>query len=595
MNNEGAPHATGAVLARPDVSVLRTGQGAWIGVGSASFTVKGAAAYTVVSALLERSDGDRTGHDLVSRFPDRARPGVWRVLDALVANRCLTVLDAPMGRLVADRGPAAEWLIPYLSQLTGDPVRALDRVRATVLHVYGRPRRLGHLRRLLEDAESAGMRTVVHDAAEDAAPQEERLPRPGADLALIDADGIPRERTVRIQDALLGRGVQHGVVGEAGGRRWILWSDEESTGCWACLHRYGETAEREAPPPTASPAPDDAVAAVLLHAVCGRGAGLGGHAAVSLPLGADPPTVKPHPAWPVAGCRCHRAPAPPAPDGGGTAQDEPVRRNIVGPDDDPRLDDAHQGIIDTLAGWTDEFFGPFRYLDGGDLAQIPFGQARATVLAGGAGACRVRGTTAATLSSREALYQAALNGLELFALEAGHEGALEGGTAPPGGSGPHVGAGWTLDEAVYRALLRSALARSADGAEEAPVDPDDPGELGDGECAAFARYIRRGAARTLGLGELRWTATRLPNGLHRATGSDTATGRPVAHGAGACRAEAVATALLRLVNDGALVPLNPHFTTWAEVWRHIAPPAWTETTGRALPFARNKARIVEVA
>jgi hypothetical protein len=583
----GASHA-GVVLARPDVSALRTKAGAWIGVGAGSFTVKGAAAFEVVSMLLDRSDGSRTGHDLLHEFPAGSRPAISRVLDALVAHRCVAVLDEPMSRHAAVKGPASEWLIPYFSQLTDEPVHALDRVLATTLHLYGRPDWLRRLRQLLDEAPLFGLRTEFHMVSSEEGGREPQWEDAG--LVVVDADGLPYERTVRLQDGLLDRGIPHGIVGEVGRRRWILWSDAESTGCWDCLCRYGRVAPSGAPaaaasPPSPSPAPapGDSATAALIHAIYQRSAGLGEHAAaaVSMPLDASLPTVKPHPAWSAAGCRCHRAVVPT--DSGGKG-DEPtdalVRRNIVSPDDDSRLDDDHEQIVDILAGWTDEFAGPFRYLDGGDLPQVPFGQARATVLVGLAEECRVSEITAATLSSREALYQAALNSLELFA-------------AQDGGQRPDLGAGWTLDEAIYRALLRRSMSQSAaDDAELVLLSDDD---MGHGECVRISRYIQRGVTRTRGLEALQWMGTRLPNGVYRVSGRDD-TGSVVAPGAGACYAEAVSTALLRVVNDNAvLVPVNPNFRTWAEVWQHITRPECVEVTARTVPFARYKVRLVEVA
>ena len=147
-----ADHTTGVVLARPDVSVLRTGTGAWVGVGAASFTVRGGAAYDLLVGLLSRSDGSRTGGDLLEEFPEAARPVAERLLGALVAHGCLVVLGAPMSRELAERGPASESLIPRFAQLTDDPVRALDHLRATTLVLCGRPAWLGSLRAVFDAA-----------------------------------------------------------------------------------------------------------------------------------------------------------------------------------------------------------------------------------------------------------------------------------------------------------------------------------------------------------------------------------------------------------------------------------------------------------
>ncbi|MET8505314.1 hypothetical protein ABZV60_11740 [Streptomyces sp. NPDC004787] len=619
MSPEGSPEgfasasasATGVVLARPDVSTLRTKQGAWIGVGGASFTVKGGSAFQVVSTLLTRADGSRSGRELVDEFPAGARPAVSRVLDALVARRCVAVLDAPLARQIEAKGPAAEWLLPHLAQLTDAPVRALDRLLATTLRLYGRPDWLDRLRGLLEAAPLSGPRTEFR--ALTASGPEPELPGDGAGegtgygLVVLDADGLPHERVVRLQDALLARGVPHGITGEVAGRRWILWSDDAAAGCWECLCRYGRTA------PSAAPADEDAHAAALVQALYLRAAGLGGAAAaaVSLELAAGQPTVTDHPVWAgtaAAGCRCRRArerrnvTARPAP--GGERDDAGevlVRRNIVSPEDDGRLDDVHERIVGTLRGWTDEFAGPFRHLDGGDLTQVPFGQARVSALVGLGEACRVHELVAATLSPREAIYQAALNAVEHFASPG--PPASPASPAPPASSvSTAVGAGWALEEAVYRALLKWSLARPPELSSWVRLTDDD---LGHGECASFARYIQRAVDRRRDRDPdrendgdrdrepVRWTGARLPNGVHRVTGRTA--GGPVLRGAGVCYGEAVAMALLGLVNDdGALVPLNPHFRTWPEVWRQVARPEFAEVTERTVPFAHGKVRLVEV-
>ncbi|MDR3080574.1 MAG: hypothetical protein LBV60_06535 [Streptomyces sp.] len=594
MSSEGPTSATGAVLARPDVSTLRTKQGAWIGVGGSSFTVTGRSAFQVVSTLLDRADGSRSGRALVDEFPAGARPVVARVLDALVARRCVAVLDAPLPEHVAAKGPAAQWLVPYLAQLTDEPVRALDRVLATTLRLYGRPDWLDRLRRLLEAAPLSGLRTEFRAIPATGPGEGPEQPGEDAGLVVLDADGLPYEHVVRLQDDLLARGVPHGIAGEAAGRRWILWSDDAATGCWECLCRYGRTTTPAVPTaaaPAVSPAhdttvADDALAAALVQAVHLRAAGLAGPsaAAVSLSLAAPQPTVTAHPVWSEAGCRCHRARSRRAVTGQvpvaerDKAAEVLVRRNIVGPEDDSRLDGVHERIVDTLRGWTDEFAGPFRHLDGGDLTQVPFGRAKVTALVGLADACRVHEHVTATLSPREAIYQAALNAVEGFA-------------------SPTAGAGWALDEAVYRALLKSSLAQPPEHSSWVRLTDDD---LGHGECASFARYIKRAvdresdSGRESGREAVRWTGTRLPNGIHRVTGRTG--GGPVLRGAGVCYAEAVAMALLGLVNDdGALVPLNPHFLTWPEVWRHVARPAFAEVTERTAPFAHGKVRLVEIA
>ncbi|MFF9622057.1 hypothetical protein [Streptomyces griseosporeus] len=573
--------AAGVVLARPDVSVLRTGEGVWVGVGAASFTVKGGAAFDLVSMLLGRADGSRAGGALVEEFPEAARPAAARLLGALVRHGCVTLLREPLSRHTAGKGPAARWLIPQFAQLTGDPVGALDRLLATPLLLYGRPAWLAGLRAVFDATPLHGPRVEYRTAPGEPPPADGD--RTG--LVVVDADALPHAEVVRVQDALLARGVPHGVAGTVGGRYWTLWSDGSTTGCWDCLCRYGRARERERDT-AAAPAPVSAVAASLAHAVQTRAAGLDTGAAVS--VDPDALTAKPHPVWPLAGCRCPRATRPPADDRPRPAGALPrpdagslVRRDIASPHDDPRLQDDNDRIVAALAAWTDDLIGPFLTLDGGDAPQVPFGRAQAAVLVDeGGDTARVREVHAATLSSREALYQAALNAFELLA-------------ARPAGPGARaVGAGWTRDEALYRALLRRTLRLPHDDGASAPFLVDD---LGDDECARAARYLAGAVARATDRPPLQWTGSRLPNGLHRAAGHDGA-GTPVTDGLGACRAEAVCAALLRLVNDpGVLVAVQPHFATWPEVWRHVAEPDGAVSLRHAVPFTDDLVHLVEVA
>ncbi|AYG80736.1 hypothetical protein DWB77_02874 [Streptomyces hundungensis] len=564
-----AERNTGVVLARPDVSVVRTVEGVWVGVGAASLTVKGGAAFELVSTLVDRADGSLTDAALLDGLPQAARPAAERLLGALVAHGCVVLLDDPMSRHEDERGAAAHQLVPHFSQLTKDPAAALDRLVRTTLVLYGRPAWLDGLRTVLDAAPPRGARIVYRSTW-----QKRPAGRQDAELVVVDADGRPHEETVRIQDELLAGGVPHGVAGTVGGRYWILWSDDDTTGCWDCLHRYARTWPHNGATP---PVPGGWAAATLAHAAQSRLAGLPTGAALSL----DPGTlaVKQHPVWPFAGCRCGRVKQSPAAVDTRDERAEPlVRRNIASPHDDPRRQDEDDRIVATLGRWTDELIGPFLGLDGEDAPQVPFGRALATVLVDTDGASRIHRVSTATLSTREAVYQAALNAIERCATRPGESG------------GPGLGAGWTEDEALYRALLRrtSQLPYVKGKLTEFTLDG-----LGDDACARAARYLQPAVARATGRDPVRWTATRLPNGLHlaRAHGADAV----ATEGLGACRAEAVCAALLRLVNDDdVLVPLNPHFRTWPEVWRHITKPHGVPAR-HTVPFLGDQVRLVEVA
>ncbi|MGW1889361.1 hypothetical protein ACWCP6_03760 [Streptomyces sp. NPDC002004] len=592
----GGAGPAGSVVARPDVSVLRTTEGVWIGNGSASFTVKGAAAFDLVSTLLGMLDGNRAVRDVVDEFPAASQPVVSRLLDTLVARGCAVRLDEPLSRYAERKGSASAWLIPYLSQLTSEPVRALDAVLGTTLVLLGSPGWLEHMRRALDASLLHGLRTEYHSVSGEAS-WPVPVPVPEADagpagsrwrddvMAVVDADALPHEHTVRIQDALLERRVPHGVVGGIGPLHWSVWSDADSTGCWDCLCRYGRTwtgPAEGAPEGASAETAAELKAAALVHSIVVRCAGLGDRSTAATELSDDGGllAVKPHPVWHDSGCRCHRARVPD--DHGGPAEgsrEQLVRRNITSSQDEERLHDDNDRIIATLAGWTDRRVGPFLDLDGGELAQVPFGTARATVLTDLAGVSHVREVRAATLSSREAFYQASLNAVEQIA-----------DPTPEGPAARNLGAGWTVDEAIYRALLRSCLREPLGESGPVPITAED---LGHDECGRTSRYIERSIARS-GRGDaLRWVGARLPNGLYRAAGLGAE--GAVAHGLGACYGEAVSMALLGLVNDaGVLVHVNPHFRTWREVREHIALPEKAEPLPHAVPFVRDEVQLVEL-
>lgn len=531
-------HAQGDfLLARPDVAVRARTDGAWIGNAGTSFTVQGRGAYDLVTAVLGALDGEHPAADLVARFPSAVRPMVTRLAGTLVARGCAVRLATPLREQVAARGAAAAWLIPSFAQFTTDPVAALDTVCAGPVVLYGRPGWLDRLRTLLDAAPLHGFlvdyRTTGHP-----------LPDGEPGLVVVDADGLPHERAVTVADTLRARGVPHAVAGEVAGLYWIVWSP----GCWACLSRCAAILPGGAAPAAELTAP---VLAELMYQRC---AGLGEPDAVSIAAPDGLPTVTRHPVLTTSGCRCHRAVVR----GGQAAATDLVRPNVVRPDDDPALHAEHDRILAALTGWTDRLAGPVLGIDGDHLAQIPFGTAEARIVDGRAA---VRTVRAATLSSREAFYQAALNGFERF--------------AEPSPSGTR-GAGWTRDEAVYRALLRAALREP----------PPDLAPITDADLGDEARYVARAMddART-------WTGARLPNGLHYVIGIGPA-GAP-AHGAGTSYGEAVAMALLRLVNDAdVLTHLNPQHRTWTEVWERITYPE--RVTVLPIPFAHNEVQLVEV-
>ncbi|MDA2804665.1 hypothetical protein [Nocardiopsis suaedae] len=556
-----APAPEGRILARPDVSVAATRDGAWIGGSGSSFTVRGRGTHLLVSRLLQELDGTATARELEAGYDEAARPVVGALLKALLQRGYAVLLDRAPGS-----GPEPAWLVRHLARFTDDPFAAARRLAGRRIAFAGRP---SWLRRMRTGAEEWGL-DGAHTEFLEGRDGGERLG--GRDLVVLQADAWSPEALAGVQGALRGTGTPHCVTGRIGAGFWAVYSDGDA-GCWECLKGLravvGEAVNsaEENGEGGAHGAAESIAASALLRSVVVRAAGAGEGAPDPWnALAFDPETlsVTTHLVGQSAGCACRRAaPAPRAEAGGGASR--VVRRNVYAPDDTERSDDHHAAIVASLSAWTDEAVGPFLEVDGAALAQVPFGAARAAAVDPALGRFDA---TVRTLSSREAYYQAALNVLEAAA-EAG------------AGSGRAVaGAGWTRDEALYRALLRTAPLRE-------PPDRGAMEPLGEeetvGECARLYRYIlRRAQALGIAAGDGGLSVRTLPNGLFQAVADG---GARSAVGHGACPAEAAASALLGTVNgEGVLVHVNPHHTEWEEVWKQVAPPGGAEDLAPPFPL-----------
>ncbi|MET9783459.1 hypothetical protein [Nocardiopsis alba] len=573
----------GFVLARSDVEVAGTDEGAWIGISDSSFTVRGNGAHRLIRDLVAGCDGRATVQDVLDRGPEQVRPVADTLLKALVRRRYVVLLDQPLGG--AGAGSAPDPLIRQFAHWTEDSSAAVARLSGKSLRLVGEPGWLERVRSELDGLVPPGLR--VEDLP--VTPGRTRAPLldtyPGepasaswqaGDVVALQADAFSADELAREQKSLWNHGAPHCVAGRIGSRYWLLWSRDGGTGCWRCLRSLALAAEVAAPDTGVGALTDVAghvSVANLVRSLLARAAGIDDAFGTADALSADVHelSVRTHTVVRRPGCACRCTESRKPRHGSGPAE-AVIRRNFYASDDSDRSDEHHAEIMGTLASWTDERVGPFLEIDRDTLPQVPLGAAYARALNlvdehGGIAA------TVRTLSSREAYYQAALNVLEVTS----RHGAGETDPAR------YTGAGWTHGEATYRALLRSLPGAPSDPRTMAPLDLDDSS---DGECARMARYLERRLGNR-GIGGT-WLGEHLGNGLCHA--ALIAEGGPAVSGYGACYGEAVAMALLRTVNDGVLVHVNPHHTTWGDFWTQVTAPVGLEDV--SLPFAQGPARIV---
>ena len=565
------------LLRRGDVATVPTSTGVWVGHADGSFTVGGEGSAALVDRLLELADGNRDAAAVLSAAGDVPTEVGTALLSALTARRCLVELPHRLEDLARAHGPLPRWFLPSVAGLDARPVAALGALLEARVVVLGRRPWYEELRPHLDRAGALEGRTAHLPWPASALPGLEGH-RPT--VAVLDADAAPRAEVRAAQSRLVAAGITHSVVGGAGGRTWVAWTDASGTTCWSCLAEAADAASDDRPTPEH---PERAWPIVLCHELVLRCAGLGTPAVTGVAHAPARGTgITTATAAGARRCRCGTAVATDPVDGpsrAATVRPDVRVPSVVGsPEAAASYDGEVARIIAALSAWTDPLLGPFLRLDADSGPQVPLASATAVHLeAGSAGAARYE-TRVVTVSSREAIHQAALCALERL--------------ASPGAGGPGtVSAGWSPDEAVYRAHLRRALADAPDAGAMLPVRSD---LLHDSPCGAVSGFLAEVAGRDDA--HLHWRTDRTESGLHRVVALD-ADSRVVRRGAGLCGAEALGMALLsghQRATGGhlPLVPLAPHATTWDEVWSLTERPEHTTVHPIATRFAASEVSTV---
>lgn len=565
------------VLARADVSVAKTDNGVWIGNSGWSFTVKGNGTYELVTALLNRFDGCTPFAEVLAGSDEKLRPTVEALTKTLLQRGFAVLIDSPLSAYSDD---GAQWLIPHFAQLTDSPAAAFRRMLTKRFVFLGQSAWLWNMRNQFEQWAPSGIRAEFITTEDEHVLPQSAVEWGDGDIAVLHADVYSVPELFEAQEELWSRAIPHCVAGWIDDQYWLLWGGSDRTGCWRCLQarRTQSSTSRN----LGAELVDGLAASTLLRSLFSDAAEISSNPANhanAISISSDDVSMKKHSVTSMGGCACSRRTAGSA----GGISGKIIRRDVIAPGDTDRPDDHHAVIVSALSSWTDATVGPFLTVDDASLSQVPFGSVTTEAIIAseegpisGTERPNIRRTTVRTLSSREAYYQSALNTLEIIA---------SNGAIPR-----TVGAGWTRDEAVYRALLRSLVYQPAQLDDVSLLNEQD---LGTGDCARVFRYLHRAVERQKGVHEQRWLGRKLSNGLcHGVIDADGS----LVHGYGVCYAEALSMASLAVVNDdNALVHVNPHFSTWDEVWQEVVQPSRIDDVTDTAPFVKNTAWLLDIA
>jgi hypothetical protein len=468
---------------RPDVFFVRSEEGTWLRNSAGSFFLKGARSYEILRSLLLEFDGTQTVNDACGNLQLEQRAALeTKLLYPLVRRGFLFEVPQPTSVHAWIEARYCEH-IAFLENYIDRPVERLLEVRSRHVVCAGSGILLRAAAVALADLGFASVHVVSADRGPDAALLSDIVAaaaeegegnrwtfaaRQAASLGdLISAtaedfaDGVIlasgssdfREIAETVQTA--GCRVRAvGVITVAGG--FVLASPllTGESWCWECLHRsiLSESAAMPAPP-SASLAAFQLIQRLFCH-----------FAGPPVPedmhlTSVDCRTLNVRTHAPRRHAACPRHPLTQTrvwiPEG--HFDDGIVRPDIPTSRDADELTAAQNLIIQTIAGWTDRVTGPFLSVDEDDLPQYPLSASR----------CRVRAPSSLpeavetmtfecrAISPREARNQVVLQGLEWLA-ETTAKMIQE-----------HVqyvayGAGWSLAEAVYRALASLALRHLVD-------------------------------------------------------------------------------------------------------------------------------------
>ncbi|GGF53929.1 hypothetical protein GCM10011519_29780 [Marmoricola endophyticus] len=548
---------------------MPTASGAWLGTADSSFTVGGAGVHRVLADLMTGLDGSRSAEDLLDAA-GAGREVRARLLDVLAERGYVVDLALPVGELVERYGPGAGRLVADLAQRHRDPAAALGRIVTGAVLLVGPASARAALRRALGSYALQG--PTVQELADRGALHEALSHTDPSTAVVVDLD--PEVEPGATPPPLLGPPAWRQVVaGTLGDAVWVAPSTGASPACWPCLARAAPDDGTTAPP-----VDGPLVAAVIADAVHALLAAPGDASVLADPVASVHADVRVdrHRAWSGQGCRCGRVPRTTT----GSPPVLPPRPLAVAPGE-VRDDLGFDRLADRTASWVDPQLGPLLRLDEADLAQVPLGRVVGEVLRETGEQERRHWTrgrvTSVAVTSREARHEAALAAVELVAASARGQ---DGTTA----------AGWSLDEAVYRALVRQVRDLPADGTDPAGPERSAGPDHAGGDCGRYCSFVERAAEHLTGHAP-RWGVAVRRRGLAVVHGH---LGGQEVRGVGLCPDEARISALLTLLADrSSPVVVPPQAASWDDVWSTVLRPAHRPVAARdRLPFPTDQVVLV---
>ncbi|MGX7828475.1 hypothetical protein ACTG9Q_25625 [Actinokineospora sp. 24-640] len=443
---------------RADAFYVRHDDGVWLRNNIGSFSIRGAGAYELVGALFANLDGRRTVADVCAGLPDSARSSVSRLVDTLAGNGFLREVrhePEPVPAWMSERYAAH---LAFIEHHADRPVSRFLRARSAVVGCVGEGVALRGLLGALAEFGFARVRVQTSDEVDlpagDPQFRWETGDVAGADVVLLAADHGDVAATAELQRRHRAEGVPVGVLGRCG--EYVVALPPSAELCWECAHRtiaVPVTGDAAGLPVAAAPA-----AIGALHLVQHAFARLAG---VALPnaetiTSVEPlaPAVRTHTARRHPLCAGHPVVPVREPAGlAGAGHVEPVRPDIAASNDPPELIAVSDRVVAASTRWTDHVVGPLHALGEDDLDQLPVAASGCRVAdpASTADAPATRLIVCRAVSAREARNQAVLFALEWLARR-----TAELAGEPVGRLA--IGAGWTRDEAVYRARLAQSAA-----------------------------------------------------------------------------------------------------------------------------------------
>ncbi|WP_026424926.1 hypothetical protein [Actinokineospora inagensis] len=537
---------------RGDAFFVRTATGATVYHGTGSFSVAHQHAHDLLSALARLLDGTRSVDSVLAALPEPVRPAAGVLLDSLRRNGFLVAAGSPVG-------PRPAWMVEkfadhldYLAQFPGDPYSRLVAVRVVPAAVVGSGPLLRAAAGALADHAFARVRLVTDDrdaVAPVLAAVAERDPEAEWTVATDPGDARVILHAGTYPDSVGLVGVLHARADRIVGA--VLDGDEW---CWECAVR---TLGAEGPSSSAVPAPAACLAAFQVAHRLYRRLACPDETPDRTAVTVDPDTLTSsrHTLWRHPDCSHH--PGLTIADLGRDEDETQVRPDVVPRESIPNAEAVR--ITAAVRSWTDPVAGPLLAVGEDDLPQLPLATSRCRTALGEV----VRSGPWA----REARVQAVLGAL-----------AVQGARLL--GADGHVGAGWSVAEARYRA-------RVALSAELTP-DPVRTWGLVDGGRTPLTAFL----LATLGADGVEAAAVRLPTGLWHAK---VRTDRVLASGIGISASHAEDNALLAAVTSNP-VHLAPPVKTWTEALcanRSDLALSESDLTG-AVPFVGTAAAVVAI-